>query len=194
MSNRLSRLWGGSTLCLLTVSTLALLSMTLPAGWQHGLEYQHRAIGDGELWRLISGHLVHLGWEHLLMNLLGLGMIWGLWLRYESLWSCSLSLLMIAIGTSIGLYLINPGIAWYRGLSGVLHGLLVWALLRQWQSQPRLQTLMLGLVALKLAWEQVSGPLPGSAALLSGRIIVEAHLYGALAGALLWVLQWVRDV
>ena len=67
-----------SGLCLLGLSALALLAMLLPPEWQNLLEYQRRAIGEGELWRLFSGHLVHLGWEHLLMNLVGFWLIWAL--------------------------------------------------------------------------------------------------------------------
>ncbi len=189
----MSRLTASSGFTLLLVSVLALLTIALPPDWQNGLEFQHPAIGQNQWWRLISGHLTHLGWGHLLMNLLGLWLIWALLLRCESALSTALVLLLLGLGTSLGLYLYSPAIAWYRGLSGVLHGLLVWALLRQWNAQPATHAIMLGLVALKLAWEQFSGPLPGSASLASGRIIVEAHLYGALAGALLWSLQLAVD-
>jgi rhomboid family GlyGly-CTERM serine protease len=186
-------LTASSAFTLLLVSALALLVVSLPAGWQNGLEFQHLAISGGELWRLFSGHLTHLSWGHLLMNLLGLWLIWALLLRTESAVMVALILLMLGLGTSLGLYLCSPAIAWYRGLSGVLHGLLVWGLMRQWRSQPGPHAIILGLVALKLAWEQFSGPLPGSATLASGRIVVEAHLYGALAGALLWAPQLGMD-
>ena len=183
----------GSLLCLLGGAAVAILAMALPSAWQNALEYQYRAIGDGELWRLITGHLVHLGRQHLLMNLLGLGLIWALLLRFETNLSCTLALLLLSLGTSLGLYLLSPDLAWYRGLSGVLHGLLVWALLRQWRSSPGLHGIILGLVALKLIWEQSIGPLPGSAELASGRIVVEAHLYGALSGALLGAVQVAKN-
>ncbi|MGD8932225.1 MAG: rhombosortase [Chromatiales bacterium] len=179
--------------CLLGVSLLTLLAVTLPPEWQNLMQFQHRTIAGGELWRLLSGHLLHLGWKHLLMNLLGLWLIWALLLRSESNGSCILVLCLVALGTSLGLYLLSPQIAWYRGLSGVLHGLLVWALLKQWRSSPLTHGIILGLLALKLAWEQTAGPLPGSAELVSGRIVVEAHLYGALSGALLWAVQLGTD-
>jgi rhomboid family GlyGly-CTERM serine protease len=189
MRRPLNRSYAGSILCLLGITALALLAMTLPPDWQQGLEFQYRAIGEGELWRLISGHLVHLGGEHLLMNLLGLWLIWALLLRFKTGPNCALAFFLLTLGTSLCLYLLSPEIAWYQGLSGVLHGLLVWALLSQWQSSPGTHGVILGLVACKLTWEQVSGPLPGSSELVRGRIIVEAHLYGALSGALLWALQ-----
>jgi rhomboid family GlyGly-CTERM serine protease len=169
--------------------------MMLPPEWQNLMEYQHRAIGEGELWRLFSGHLVHLGWEHLLMNLLGFWLIWSLLLRSGSNSNCTLVLCLLAMGTSLGLYFLSPGVAWYRGLSGVLHGVLIWALLRQWRASPLSHGAILTLVGLKLLWEQIGGPLPGNAELVSGRIVVEAHLYGALSGVLLWaVYKLTREI
>jgi rhomboid family GlyGly-CTERM serine protease len=182
-----------SLFCLLGVSALAIIAAALPSTWQNALEFQHRAIAGGELWRLLSGHLVHLGWQHLAMNLLGLGLIWALLLRFESASNCALAGVLLSLGVSLGLYWLSPGVAWYVGLSGVLHGLLVWALLRQWRIAPPLHAVVLGLVALKLVWEQIGGPLPGSAELVRGRVVVEAHLYGALSGALLWILQLGTD-
>ena len=31
--------------------------------------YEREAVLDGELWRLVTGHLVHLGWSHTVLNL-----------------------------------------------------------------------------------------------------------------------------
>src|SRR3569623_2737413 len=45
------------------------------------LRYERAAILDGEMWRLVSGHLVHLGWSRLVLNLAGLALIWGLYQR-----------------------------------------------------------------------------------------------------------------
>ena len=74
-------------------------------------------------------------------------------------------------------------------LSGILHGLLVFALLQQLTQQPRSTALLLTLVAGKIAWEQLAGPLPGSESWTGGRVIVDAHLYGALSGTLLWAAE-----
>jgi len=176
--------------CPLLVVLLILLPMLLPAAWQERLEYQAMAIADGQWWRLISGHLVHLGWGHLSMNLLGFLLIWELFLRNRmTARRCLFGLFALTLICSLGLYLFSPQVAWYRGLSGVLHGLLVWALLRGLAGQPVGNGLLLGLLAAKLAWEQWSGPLPGSEAVAQGLVIVDAHLYGAVGGGLLWGLE-----
>jgi len=49
------------------------------------------------------------------------------------------------------------------------------------------------LLGLKLAWEQLAGPLPGSEALSGGPVVVDAHLYGTSAGLLgVWLLELRR--
>ena len=158
--------------------------------WQLLLEYQRQATAAGELWRLISGHLVHLGWEHLLMNLLGFWLIYQLFFRNGMpAMACISGLILLTLCTSAGLYLFSPSVDWYRGFSGVLHGLLIWVLLRELKQNTAANAFLLLLVILKLAWEQLSGPIPGSEAIAKGRVIVDAHLYGGLGGALLWSLE-----
>ena len=43
-------------------------------------------------------------------------------------------------------------------------------------------------VIAKIAWEQFAGPMPGSEATTGGKVIVEAHLYGAFGGLLAGLL------
>ena len=176
--------------CPLAITILLLLPMLTPAIWQQALEYQRPTLANRELWRLVTGHLVHLGWGHFGMNLLGFLLIWQLFLRpHLTLFSCFFTLILLTICTSCGLFLFSPEVAWYRGLSGVLHGWLIWALLQELRRHPVSSGLLLSLLVGKLAWEQLLGPVPGSEAVASGQVIVDAHLYGAIAGALLWGLE-----
>lgn len=174
----------------LLLSVLLLLPMLLPEGWQSLLEYHRQAIFDGQAWRFVSGHLTHLSWGHLAMNLVGYWLIWEIFFRH-SLTTSSLfyTLILLALGTSFGLMLLSPEIAWYRGFSGVLHGLLVWGLLRGMKPHFVSSSLMLVLILCKLAWEQLGGALPGSESMAGGKVIVDAHLYGAVTGALLLPLE-----
>jgi rhomboid family GlyGly-CTERM serine protease len=171
------------------------------------LQYQREALAAGEVWRLFSGHLTHLGWGHLGMNLAGLWLIAHLLLNDRPYW-CLTTLPWIMLGTSLGLWFGAPQVNWYQGLSGVLHGLLCWALLMHIRTPgcspvpdstaaaeasltPSASAWLLLLVLFKLAWEQWQGPLPGSESLARGRVIVEAHLYGAISGGLLWAFAWI---
>jgi rhomboid family GlyGly-CTERM serine protease len=152
------------------------------------LQFHRVSISQGEWWRLITAHLVHLGWGHLIMNLIGLWLIWHLFYTETSAFWCVRLFLLLAAGISAGLWFYTPDLIWYRGLSGVLHGLLCWALLSRLKADPLLSTaLLLGVVA-KIGWEQWQGPMPGSESLASGRVVVASHLYGAVTATVMWLL------
>lgn len=152
------------------------------------LRYDRSAILDGQVWRLLSAQFIHLGWGHLGMNLAGLSFIWllaGKWLTLKKILS---AIILSALTIGLGLLAINPEVSWYVGFSGTLHG--IWAIaamsgLRtgQWEAYA-----LFILLVIKLGWEQVSGPLPGSIEMAGGHVIVDAHLYGGLSGILLWAI------
>lgn len=182
-----------SWICPGVITLLALLFSLLPDAWQGALQYQRDEVLSGELWRLLSAHLTHLNWPHLFMNLVGIWLIWLLFLsREKALRICLLVWPLLLLGTGLGLLVLHPEIAWYRGLSGALHGLLLLALLRQRAWQTLSGGLLLILFCGKLLWEQTIGPATGSESLIDGRVIVESHLYGAITGGLIWLLERSR--
>ncbi|MBV2121235.1 MAG: rhombosortase [Candidatus Thiodiazotropha sp. (ex Ctena orbiculata)] len=180
------------TICPLTVSLTCLLLALATESASGSLEYHREHILNGELWRLITAHLVHLGWGHLTMNLLGLWMVWGLLLNNLPAQRCGLILLLITLITSTALWFFSPQLVWYRGLSGALHGLLIWGLLKQMKQEPLLSVSLLIAVVGKIAWEQWQGPLPGSESMADGPVVVASHLYGALSGMLVWLIGSIR--
>lgn len=174
---------------------IAALCIALAAGGesvQALLRYDRQLILEGQVWRLLSAHLVHLGWSHLWLNLGGLALVWALVGERFSERSWLVVLLIDALVTGLGLLILNPDLRWYVGLSGVLHGLLVAGIVADLRLGLRGAWLLLALLALKLGWEQLAGPLPGSAASAGGRVIVDAHLYGALGGLLMGLVLPLR--
>jgi len=152
------------------------------------LRYEVDAIRAGEIWRLLTAHLVHLGWAHALMNITCLALIWwlvGKWLRTRD-WL--LVYFVCTFAVSGGMLYRDTDLMWYLGLSGVLHGLLAagaWAAIRNDQ---RDGVALLLVLVLKLVWEQSLGVLPGVAELAGGAVIINAHLYGAVAGLITCML------
>ncbi|WP_018954740.1 rhombosortase [Thioalkalivibrio sulfidiphilus] len=162
----------------LTLALAALLAQAF--GGLEALRLE-RGLWLEQPWRLVTGQLMHLGWIHLAMNLAGLTLIWFILARNLSPAQWWLTVLICGAGVNLGLLAFSPTVAWYVGLSGILHGLLAAGALAGLKRQPCLGLLLLGLIA-KLAWEQSTGQDPGIAQLIGGAVIVEAHLYGALAG------------
>jgi rhomboid family GlyGly-CTERM serine protease len=162
------------------------------------LRYDRAALAGGELWRVLTGHLVHLGPRHLVLNLAGLVLVNALIGAHLRLSGWSLVCALSAITISAGLWLAVPTLNRYVGLSGVLHGLIVAGALYA-LADPRERLFAVAVIAViagKLAWEQVIGPMPGTAAAAGGRVVVEAHLFGALGGligaAAVWGWQRLR--
>ena len=179
--------------CPLAITLTCIALILLPESGQQALEWQRDALLSGQLWRLVSGHLTHLNGRHLIMNLAGVWMIWLFFLSRENAVAlCLYRIPVLMIGVSLTLLACNPEVAWYRGLSGILHGLLVMALLRQCQTQRLTGGLLLALLSAKIVWEQTLGAAPGSEALIEGRVIVDSHLYGAIWGGIIWLLEHSR--
>ncbi len=146
-------------------------------------QYDRVLIGRGELWRLVTGHLVHLGWRHLWPNVLALLIIGALFERVLTPLEWLLAAVLAGVGIDVGLYVLNTDVQWYVGLSGVLHGLVACGALLLLRSGSGVGgALVLGL-AVKLAFEQWFGPVPLTEANAGGPVIVAAHLYGSAAGA-----------
>jgi len=171
---------GGLVLLLPAVSAL-LFALCGPA-CSEALWYQRDAILAGQVWRLLTGSLVHLNWSHTLMNIGALVLIWGLFGQALGNRAWVIITLGCALGVGAGLLLLNPEITRYVGLSGILHGYLTAGAVAERRAHKRTTIVLLLLVCSKLLWEQVAGPLPGSAETAGGNIIVDAHLYGAISG------------
>jgi rhomboid family GlyGly-CTERM serine protease len=113
------------------VALAAGLIATIPALRQH-LIYDRPAVGQGQLWRLWTGHLVHFGWPHFVVDT-GLLLIVG-WFaerKYPVFTRWAMGLMPLFISGSI--YWLDPEMARYGGLSAVNLGLLLYVAAQGWQ-------------------------------------------------------------
>ena len=145
------------------------------------LRFDRTGLQSWQLWRLLTAHLVHLSWGHALMNVAALALIGEIFRRQMSEADWAVAALVSALGVSLGLYLATP-VDWYVGLSGVLHGFLVYGAIRMIRQGIRFGWLIVVVVAGKVVVEQTVGPVPYTAAVAGGPVVVDAHQYGAIAG------------
>lgn len=165
---------------LVLVLTLLSVAATLWPGALATLEWQRTAIDRGDWLRLFGAHVVHLNARHLLFNLLGLALLAELlmerWHYRDIVSLCMAS----ALGTSLLLWRFEPGLQWYAGLSGLLHGLWGGVALAGWRAtRSRLHAGALAALAIKLAWLNPAASGTGLP------VVPVAHLYGAASG-LVW--------
>ena len=162
---------------------LSILLAIVGKGATNLLRYDREGILHGQWWRLVSGNLVHLGWPHLLLNLAGLILVWLLFRQTLTTRNWIVVTMASAFAVGIGLLSFDPALEWYVGLSGVLHGLFAAGVIAGLFGGNRGDWLLLALIVVKIIWEQLVGTMPGTAEIAGGTVIVDAHLYGAIGGA-----------
>lgn len=168
---------------------LAILCVTLQyAGLDSVLRFDRHLIENGQWWLLLSGNFVHLGSSHLWMNLAGLALVVALVWQHYSVWQWAALTIMASLVVCVGLWRFNPEVLAYVGFSGTLHGLIIAGVIADIRIFPRSAVILLFLIAGKLVMEQLGGALPGSESVAGGRVVVDAHLYGAIAGGVFGVL------
>jgi rhomboid family GlyGly-CTERM serine protease len=149
------------------------------------LRYDRWAILHGEVWRIFTGNFVHLGWGHVTEDLAGYVLLWLLFEDVLPAWRCPLLIVLGSLGVGIGLLLGNPDLRWYLGISGALNTLWIAGAMVLMARRDWLGWVLAIFLVLKLVYEQLWGPLPGSVATTGGPVVVDAHLYCACAGVLL---------
>ena len=178
IKNRISAQWNHVLWLFLFLVCFSLQS----AGLASTFQFDRGLIDQGQYWLLLTGHLVHLNWMHWALNMAGLVVVAVFFSLYGNVLDWLFVLLFSAVVVGLGLYWFHPELVWYVGLSGVLHGLFIYGAIREIRFYPFSGYVLVTLLTAKLIWEYMSGPLPGSESMTGGRVVVEAHLYGALAG------------
>jgi rhomboid family GlyGly-CTERM serine protease len=158
-----------------------------------GLQYDRAAIAAGGWWRLLSAHLVHLDLHHLILNELGLVLIWALFAGDYDAVDWLIIVFAGALAISCGLWWLSPEVSWYVGASGVLHAIMAAGVARHLALRRWDRWLLLGAGLFKLAVERYLHMVGKGVPL----VVIDAHLYGAAAGflagaTLCWRLAIIR--
>jgi rhomboid family GlyGly-CTERM serine protease len=157
----------------LTIAAATLAAALLPGAW---LELTR----DPEPWRMVTGHLVHWNHEHLLWDLLAFIAL-GIACERRHRAAFHATLTASAMVIPIAVWVFAPGIAAYRGLSGIDSALFV-LLLLLYRSPI---TLVLGGAFLaKIGFELVTASAVFAGDLGGAVPVPVAHLAGAAAALL----------
>jgi rhomboid family GlyGly-CTERM serine protease len=148
------------------------------------LRYDRGAIAAGGWWRLLTAHTVHLDLHHLVLNELGLVLMWALFASDFDPVEWCIIVLSGALAISSGLWWLSPRVGWYVGASGVLHAIFAAGCARHLVQRSWDRWLLLLILCAKISYEQLGGREPAL-------VVVDAHLYGAVCGFVVGaVLSW----
>ena len=179
--------WLRSTLVLLAVCVS--VSACLQVFQQYFIYWRFSFFA--EPWRWWTGHWVHVGWIHFVLNILAFICLPFI---FPAIKRNFLILLFLFLPPciSFGFYYLYPDIQAYAGLSGVLHGLYIACALAcvQFKKERKFSLLVLFLILIKIIWENTFGSLQ-TAALIGSPVLVEAHLLGVITGTLCTGILWL---
>jgi rhomboid family GlyGly-CTERM serine protease len=148
----------------------------------HNLLRFERATFSSNLQQSISHAFIHLNLRHLQLNTAALLCLFILFNRAFQTLSWLLVLLISAVSSAAGMYFFSPNIDWVVGLSGALHGLAVYAILRS-KAQPVWLLLIAGkIIAEQLHWFADLPFASLTSEWIAHDIVVDAHLWGAIGG------------
>ena len=153
--------------------------------WQAGL--------FEEFWRLWTGHWVHVGWIHYVLNMLAFACLPFIFPRVK-VWHFAALLVLLPLFISLCFYYFFPDIEAYAGLSGVLHGayVAVACVHLLYKKERNFAAFVLLLILAKLIWENTIGSV-GTAELIGSPVLVEAHLLGVIGGVVIAMLYILWD-
>ncbi len=143
-----------------------------------------------EPWRLLTGHIVHASWQHLLVNLLNLILLRFVFKEWLSNKQFSFFIIFSALFISLGLWVIGS-LSSYIGFSGIFHGLLLYLLLFYWQRSPWIFSIAIVCVLGKVIYEQLFGPSPALEDFINIGVAIDSHALGVMSGLIFWLVEKV---
>lgn len=173
------------------IALAALVIQLIPAAREPFI-YDRAAVAAGQLWRLWTGHLVHFGWPHFIADmglLLALG--YALGRRHPRfVWS---SFVVLPPVITLGVFVLEPEMNRYAGLSAVDLSLLLYLALAGWQRDWRdwFWPAVLAVYVFELGYEILRGGTGGGMIRFDEadvRVATTAHLVGAAYALLAWLI------
>jgi len=157
------------------------------------LIYDRAAIGDGELWRLVTGNFVHYSTAHFVYDVVAL-LIAGTLMEIQRLRSFAVLCLVSSALIGASLYLGKPEIIVFGGLSGIVTAAVTFLCLRGLDETGAWRWLCLAALACLVAKIGAEMAL-GSSFLFAAEPqdfvpVPESHLAGAVTALLLFL--WTR--
>ena len=177
-------------LVFLGIFTLVIIALGFTGQWVNEyLSYDRHALLSGELWRVLTAHLVHSNVYHTFMNLGILAVSVFLFGKCTHVSGWLVVFVSLCLLDSLGLFVFSSHVVNYVGMSGVLYGILSFGLLKDIKKGKWINGITLLLLAGKIIWEQLPGyDVNYLRSKIDAAVIVDAHLYGYIGGIVLYLI------
>jgi len=172
----------------LTIFFMALIVSLFAQQLTDVLIYDNQLIQHGDFWRILTGHFLHTNNVHLLLNSAAIILLWALHGQFYTIKSYLFVFIFCALVTSFGLYFYSPELIRYVGLSGILHGIFIWGACLDIKNKDKTGYLLLFGAIIKILHEQIFGASKEVAELINANVAIDAHLWGAIAGLIAFLL------
>ncbi|MFD2180150.1 rhombosortase [Veronia pacifica] len=145
-------------------------------------------IDHSQWWRIVTGNITHTNDNHLGMNLAALAVIY--WVHKDYYKALPIAALILTCMLAVGVAMFSSSYNLYAGLSGMLHGLFAWGIVRDIFERVRFSLLLFIGLIVKVIYEVINGGAASTESFINAAVAVEAHVAGTLAG-LLFVTPFV---
>jgi len=180
-----------------TFIAIGILIVALWSGgndWVLALEYHRDKIAAGELWRILTGHLVHTNTWHMLLNLTSLlfiGLLFGTLLSAK-VWIAAFVFCSLAV--SAAYWFIATQFIIYVGLSAALYGVIIIGALEDFNDNKLIAGSLLIIVTGRVIWQQFDGASDSLADMVDSRVAIESHLYGIVSGYVFSLILFLSGI
>lgn len=177
-----------SAILLLLLIVLMIVLQMQQLSLQEILRYE-RDLMVSEPWRAISHAFIHLNFNHMLLNVTAIICLYFLFSAAFETVTWFAALIFCSAVSAAGMYWFSQDVDWCVGLSGGLHGLFLYVVMRAGAHWFWILALVAKIIdeqfhlLAQFEWSAMSSEL------INGDVVVDAHLWGALGGLFLILLR-----
>lgn len=151
------------------------------------LAYNLYSIEKLQLWRLFTANFLHTNFYHFILNTFAFTFIFFLFKNNFSFKFYIFLFIFLCFTISTCIYFFSKDIINYVGLSGVLHGLLIYGLYLEKKS--KVNYLMIFIIWFKVIYEQIFGASKQIEELIKAQVAIDAHFYGVVLATFIYFIS-----
>jgi len=172
------------------VGAVILFMLLLQVIGPETLRYERDWRQSGQVYRLLTGHWVHVGWTHWSFNSISLVIMASLTTPGWSIRRWLVNTVALALGISVLIYLFNPEVRDFAGHSGVLYGLFILGAVSLFRRDRIVAVLVAAAIIVKVLMEQFDFMDFNTSDFIGARVIIDSHMYGAILAIAIALVQY----